>query len=117
MSDEELLAAREAQTGYGGQNSEDGYEIYDELRLAAAARIRELIAERDDWKQAANDMLDRALEAEAEIKRLRALLREARGWLADDRLNTWPYIEGGDFHRDVDAWLKRIDAALAEDKP
>jgi peptidyl-tRNA hydrolase len=92
----------------------------------AAARIRELIAERDDareralgldWVRAAwvretevrATVEARSEKAEAEVARLRGLLREARGWL-------WaPEIHPG---HPLPSIIDRIDAALStEDTP
>jgi hypothetical protein len=92
MSDEQLLALL------------DGVE--NGLSETAAARIRALIAEveaehdrTDRWQDRWQDEADRAEEAEAEVARLRGLLREARDAM-------WK-------GRGTPALMARIDAALA----
>ena len=55
-----------------------------------------------------------AAAALREAEALRALLAGLREWLSDDKLNTWRYMEDGDFFTDKREWLARIDAALRE---
>lgn len=50
----------------------------------------------------------------AEIKRLRAALDEARKWLSDPRLSTWQYVEGAQMYEDIAKLLATIDKAMKE---
>ena len=46
--------------------------------------------------------------------KLRAAAQAALEWLKDERLNTWPYMEGSQFYTDRDKQVKALEAALAE---
>jgi len=49
--------------------------------------------------------------------RERALVEAARAtalWLQDERLDTWPYMEGQGFYIDRDAHLATLQSALAQ---
>lgn len=89
--------------------------------LALIARVRELEAERDEWRaltitpRGAQYYIDKAAQAEAErdrlaaeVERLRELLREARGALEPLKVSQFT-IWG--ISRTL---AERIDAALAE---
>jgi hypothetical protein len=118
MTDAELIAmARAARV----DDRSDG-ALYGRL----ADRIGELILERDEARaygtevrlreKAAEDArvsaVDRAAKAEAERDAARALLRGLRDWLADEKLNTWPYMEGPGFYDDKETWVHCLNTSL-----
>jgi hypothetical protein len=51
-------------------------------------------------------------KAEAERDAARALLRGLRDWLADEKLNTWPYMEGPGFYDDKETWVHCLNTSL-----
>jgi hypothetical protein len=92
--------------------------------LDVAVQVCELASERmkDDAKKIgmmkilrdSHTAADRIEQLERDNEALRSLLKEAREWLADPSLGTWPYMEGGGFYSDKSKWIARIDDALAK---
>jgi hypothetical protein len=93
--------------------------------------IERLIAERDEARTDATEITasmdqvahllaletGRADKATAEVARLNGLLGQVRDWLADPKLDTWPYMEGPGFYDDKATWVGVLDVALAETTP
>ena len=42
------------------------------------------------------------------------VLREVQEWLKDERMGTWPYMEGTGFYEDKGRILERIEQVLKE---
>jgi predicted ATPase len=100
---ERLCKRLEAPIGYGGQNSEDGYEIHDKLRLEAAAALRRLAAEAANATQYAERII--GLNGECAAAKALKEVWEARATAAEaNYLRVW---------NERDAERRRAEAAEA----
>lgn len=52
----------------------------------------------------------RQLKGEEALK----VLREVQAWLKDERMGTWPYMEGTGFYEDKNRILERVEQVLKE---
>ena len=88
--------------------------------LVVIARLAELayrsVAACDATADLLRDLADALEAAQRSESTARELLREAREWLCDPQMSTWPYMENGPFYADKDAWVVRIDAFLAGER-
>jgi hypothetical protein len=102
---ERVVAERDATT----QHLQDEYGAQIKALSERAERAEAML--KDTRSYLHSEELERA---ERDNEALRSLLKEAREWLADPSLDTWPYMEGGRFYSDKSKWIARIDDALAK---
>lgn len=81
---EKLIDQLEAPTGYGGTNSEDSYEIFDDLRVKAAGALHELL---EHYERA-----DALLEGRVSDTRLVKFGPGEEGWEMELKEGIIPFI-------------------------
>lgn len=107
---ERLCKRLEAPIGYGGQNSEDGYEIHDKLRLEAAAALRRLAGERREARAELAKAMDTINKVSA--VRLQYDAMQARATAAEAERDETDR-ENGRLGRDMGVYMIRATAAEA----